>query len=215
MLCVASLSLYDQLFEPRYTQTIKTWLAAVKSQLNDTPLSSAENGGVKEPARGSSMALMLIFLHDIDPQFARHEFLLFKKYFVDDKFGLTGIREYVQGETGNGDIDSGPVVLGFGGAATIVGIQTLSVFDNHELSIKVRNEVETFAVPLQDGDHKQYLLGILPIVDAFIAWSHSGIKKQLHPALLFVEFHLLSLFVVALLSLAFWMTIPKSTLTRL
>lgn len=97
---------------------------------------------------------------------------------MDSKFGLTGIREYAKGESGYGDIDSGPVILGFGGAATIVGMQTLSLFNEDELSIKARNVVEAFGAPLENEENKKYLLGTVPIADAFIAWSHSGIEQN-------------------------------------
>jgi hypothetical protein len=66
------------------------------------------------------MALMLIFLKTFDEQFARDQFVLFKENFVDSEFGLVGVREYPKGTSGDSDIDSGPVIMNFGAAATIV-----------------------------------------------------------------------------------------------
>ncbi len=211
MLCVASLSIHDQVFEPRYTDIVKGWLREVKMRLDSrgmVPHAVDSNGMAAESARGSSMALMLIFLRDIDLQFAQDQFLVFKKNFIDSKFGLTGIREYAKGESGNGDIDSGPVILGFGGAATIVGMQTFSLYGDDEASLKLRNAVEAFGIPLQREDHKQYLFGKVSIADAFIAWSHSGMKNELAHTPLFLHFHMISLLVVAFVSVVFW-TITK------
>lgn len=215
MLCVASLSIHDQVFEPRYTDIVKAWLQEVKKRLDSRGMFPhgvyAKDGMPVENARGSSMALMLILLRDIDLQLAQDQFLLFKKNFIDSKFGLTGIREYAKGESGNGDIDSGPVILGFGGAATIVGMQTLSIYGEDESGLEVRNAVEAFGFPMQREDHKEYLFGKLPIADAFIAWSHCGIENYREPKTLFLQFHLISTSVIVLFSVLFWMVVPRKT----
>lgn len=161
------------------------------------------------------MALMLIFLRDIDFQFAQDQFRLFNKNFVDSQFGLTGIREYATGQSGNGDIDSGPVILGFGGAATIVGMQTLSLYGEDESGLKVRNAVEAFGIPIQREAHKQYLGGKLPIADAFIAWGHSRMKNKITHRPLFLRLHIISLLVVALISVLFWKIISNQQKTKL
>jgi hypothetical protein len=213
MLCVASLSIHDEVFEPRYIDIVKAWLQEVKQRLDSRGMVPhavrAKSGMPAENARGSSMALMLIFLRDIDLQFAQDQFLVFNKHFIDSQFGLTGIREYAKSESGNGDIDSGPVILGFGGAATIVGMQTLSLYGEDEPGLKVRNTVEAFGIPIQSEGHKQYLLGELPIADAFIAWSHSRMKNELAHRPLFLRFHIISLLIVALLSVLFWMILNQ------
>ena len=192
VVCVASLALHDKLFEPKYQTAINRWLTEVKGKLDDRGMIPHS---MHESARGSSMALMLIFLKTIDEEFANDQFKLFKKYFVDDKFGLTGIREYPQGEEGHHDIDSGPVIMGVGGAATIVGMRTLWMYDEYELSMKIRNAVDPF-------------FGFLPIADAFIAWSNSGITtSNVSPS--FLEFHFYSFVLFVLLAIVFWIVIPK------
>ena len=210
VLCVAALSLHDELFEPRYKGVIDQWLRGVKRRLDVRGMIPHSlhpaNGTVQENARGSSMALMLIFLQDIDLQFAQEQFVLFKANFLDSVFGLTGIREYPKGDPGPGDIDSGPVILGFGGAATIVGMQTLSIFDEHELSLRIRKAIEAMAFPLQNEHYKQYFFGKLPIADAFIAWSHSRMQMPSRETS-FVQFRLYSLFAFVILSISFWILI--------
>lgn len=212
MLCVASLSLHDQLFEPQYKDVIEKWLSEVNKRLDSNGVIPHSvhpaSGKPKENARGSSMALMLIFLHDIDLQFAQGQFRLFKENFLDTIMGLTGIREYPKGYAGSGDVDSGPVIFGFGGAATIVGMQTLSLYGDHSSGLRIRNAVEALAFPAQKEDHKQYLFGALPMVDAFIAWSHSRMKTPTQTPS-FVHFHLYSMVLFALLSILFWMLALK------
>lgn len=211
--CVASLSVHDQLFGARYANIINDWLRELKRGLDGRGMIPhavhPENGKIAESARGSSMALMLIFLRDIDSQLAQDQFILFKNNFVDSKFGLTGIREYAKGESGDGDIDSGPVILGFGGAATIVGMQTLSLFGEDELSIRVRNGVEAFGLPVQSEGYKHYLFGTLPMADAFIAWSHSGIQTP-EKFVSFKYFHIYSAFTMLLLCTCVWFIIGRN-----
>jgi len=211
LVSVASLSLHDKLFEPKYAQTIHDWLEKVKNRFDVNGMIPhsvrPSDGSPIEKARGSSQALMLIFLRDIDQQLASDQFKLFKERFIDTRFGLTGIREYSKGEFGMGDVDSGPVVFGFGGAATIVGMQTLFLYGEYELSLKMRNTIEALGLPLVHGDDKKYFFGMLPIADAFIAWSHSQISpdEMIYPS--FTTFRIYSLLVFTLLSVFFWILV--------
>jgi len=215
MLCVAALSIHDQIFEPRFSDIINDWLKSIQQGLDSRGMVPhavlPEDRKGSSSARGSSMALMLIFLREIDKEFAFKQFDLFKANFVDRKFGLTGIREYPKGVSGRGDIDSGPVFLGFGGAATIVGMYTLSIYGELEPSLTVRNAVEVMAMPTQLDDRKHYFFGMVPIADAFIAWSHSGMKRK-DVNLRFVAFHVLSLLFFVFLSACFWLVIQKISL---
>jgi hypothetical protein len=213
MLCVASLSMHDQLFDPEYNGVIEMWLNEVKKRLDGDGMIPhsvhSDNGKPKENARGSSMALTLIFLSDIDYPFAQDQSRLFNENFVDTLVGLTAVREYPKGHAGTGDIDSGPVILGFGGAATIVGMQTLSLFGEHEASLKIRNAVEAMAFPLESDQSKEYFLGTLPMADAFIAWSHSQMNTPAQE-ISFFAFRSYSMFVFALLAVLCWAVYLKA-----
>ena len=55
-----------------------------------------------------------------------------------------------------GDVDSGPILFGFGGAATIVGMQTLFLYGEYELSVKIRNTIEALSFPFVNGNEKKY-----------------------------------------------------------
>ena len=207
LVSVASLSLHDRVFEPKYKQTIHDWLEKIKNQFDVNGMIPhsvrPSDGRPIEKARGSSQALMLIFLRDIDQQLASDQFKLFKEKFIDTKFGLTGIREYSKGEFGMGDVDSGPVVFGFGGAATIVGVQTLFLYGEYELSVKIRNTIEALGFPLVNGNVKKYFFGMLPIADAFIAWSHSRVSPDVTIDPSFTAFRIYSILIFTLLSIFF------------
>jgi len=130
VLCVSSLALYDRLFEPMYQEFIQQWIVHVKANLDKNGLIPHEvipaTGKIVEEARGSSQSLMLAFLHEIDDDFFREQFVRYKEKFFDSRLGLIGIREYPSGRYGLGDVDSGPVVLQMGASATIVGLYPIS-----------------------------------------------------------------------------------------
>lgn len=214
-MCVASLKQHDVLFQSKYATAIKKWIQQVTNKLDTNGLIphavDPGNGKVIESARGSSQSLILIMLNEIDTQLAHEHFQKYKALFVDTTFGLTGIREYPREIHGTGDIDSGPVILGYGGASTIVGIHTLYTFGDYENAHKIRNAVEAFSFPITVGEQKKYFFGLMPIADAFIGWGDSEmpIKAAREPS--FHEFHVYSAIAFLLVSLFFWIVVRPKT----
>lgn len=213
MVCVASLALHDKLFESEYKGVIHDWISEVRKHVDSKGMIPhsvyPDDGTVKEDARGSSLALMLIFLKDIDPELAEEQFKFFKDNFVNTRLGLTGIREYAKGESGSGDVDSGPVILGFGGAASIVGMQTLSRYDEKELGITVRNAVEALAFGFNEQGERRFFLGLIPVADAFIAWSHANIKTSEKEYIFYWRFHIYSILFFETLAIFFWLLLSN------
>lgn len=177
MVCMAVLALHDRLFPPEFAAIKQRWLGRVKSGLGARtgliPHEATPNGTMATGARGSSQSLMLVFLAEIDTAFARQQFEGYTLHFLDDRFGLPGIREYPRGFSGSGDIDSGPVICDIGGAASIVGIAAMARSGRPDLSIQIRNAVEGIAWPWENADTKRYFFGQVPMADAFLAWANS------------------------------------------
>lgn len=185
---VASLSLHDKLFKQSFQQTIHAWLDKVKDNTDINgliPYAASTNGKPVEIARGSSQGLILNFLIDMDLAFAKQQFDLYKVKFLDHRFGLPGIREFPKGIDNTGDVDSGPVILDMGSAATIVGMRVLALYKDTINAIAVRNGIEAFGIPITANEEKKYLLGKWPMADVFIAWAHTTEKDkttELHTA---------------------------------
>lgn len=179
IIAVASLNLYDKIFkDDKYKDQLNNWLNKTKQNLDKTtgliPHSiQAGTDKIIEGARGSSQSLILNFLKDIDETFAKEQFQKYKNHFLDWRLGLPGIREYPKGTKGYGDIDSGPVLLDIGGAASIVGQRTMAMYGDWLHYKGLRNCIETFGMRLTFESKKKYLFGQLPMADAFIAWSNS------------------------------------------
>lgn len=177
IVAMASVSIYSQLNQGEYQTQINEWLKNVESLTDKHGLiphsCNCSNGKVREAARGSSQSLIQVFLTEIDPSYAQKKFKIYKELFVANRLGLPGIREYPIGSQGKGDIDSGPVIWGIGGAASIVGQRAMALQGEAEIAIGLRNSIEAFGLGNSSGGKKQYLFGALPIADAFIAWSNS------------------------------------------
>lgn len=177
IVALAAMAQYEKLFPNSFQAEIENWLGEIKQNEDQTGLIShswiCKQNRFVEAARGSSQSLMLNFLQEIDSVYAREKFELYKEAFLDDRFGLPGIREYPKGVIGSGDIDSGPVILSIGGAASIVGRRTTQLYEDYETAKGLRNSIETFGMSQKEKEQKSYLFGQLIMADAFIAWSNS------------------------------------------
>ncbi|TXF89947.1 hypothetical protein FUA23_08290 [Neolewinella aurantiaca] len=204
LLAIASLASYDRYFDTlRYQPLIEGWLAKVKKALDPaTGLIPhvVYEGAPPQGARGSSQSLMLSLLPEIDSAFAAEQFALYQQYFVGQRLGLPGIREYPKGMEGTGDIDSGPVIWGIGGAASVVGQRAAYVNGDYELYKGLRNSIEAFGFGFTWFGKKRYVFGQLPIADAFIAWSNSVEKTPADaPSSVPWPIHLVSLVLLLLI----------------
>jgi len=179
VVCLAALARYDRMYEPRFEAVREKWLADVRhTLLRDLQLiphgyDLAQNQAL-EGGRGSSQALILSFLPEIDSGFSSAQYDRFRTTFVRHYLGLPCIREYPTGTSGGGDIDSGPVVFGIGGAASIVAIRAAAAHEDWTLATSLSASTGALLFPQKKGGEKFYLFGRLPMLDAFLAWSNAG-----------------------------------------
>lgn len=178
LIAVSAVQLYNTKLGGQLQNEVENWLVKVKKNLDHKyhliPHSiNGETGEILESARGCSQSLMLNFLQEIDPVFAKEQFEKYRKLFVDKRLGLYGIREYPIGITGSGDVDSGPVIWDIGGAASIVGQRAFGMYGDTVLYKALRNNIEAFGMGFKSQNKKSYLFGQIPMMDAFFAWSNS------------------------------------------
>jgi hypothetical protein len=176
-LAIASLRLHDTLLPARFAGTVERWLKGVKQRLDPgTGLIphqvDPDTGDPVEVARGSSQSLIECFLPDIDPVFAREQYLRLREQFLVSPLGLgPAVREYPKGMNGRADVDSGPLPLGVGLPATVVTIGAAQVNGDAGLAAALAGYVELAGLPIDTPWTKRYAFGLLPIGDAFLAWS--------------------------------------------
>lgn len=173
---IASLRLHDKLRTPRYAAIADGWVAAAKERLDlRTGLlphrADVDTGAPIEVARGSSQSMIQRFLVDVDPAFAAGQYTVFR-----DRFRPFGpaIREFPTGVAGEGDVDSGPLLLGISLSATAVTMGAARVQGDDRLAGALTGLAEVAGVPVDTPHTRRYALGVLPIGDAFVAWSKTA-----------------------------------------
>jgi hypothetical protein len=176
---IAALRLHDQLFPAKYTATINNWLEKTKARLDpETGLIPHRvdpvDGYPLEGARGTSQSIIARFLIEIDPEWGRSQYALFRKQFVAPFLGVPGVREYPAGKLGLGDVDSGPLVFGFSASATVVETGAAQVQGDVEVADALFHATEAVGFPISTFEDKRYLLGALPIGDTFVVWSKTA-----------------------------------------
>jgi hypothetical protein len=168
---VASLPLCAKWLGPRYQSATNAWLSTVQRRLDaETGLlpHSAESAG----ARGSSAALMLAFLPDVDAAFARRQYLAFRQHFSSRLFGLLpSFDEYPDRKAGPADLDSGPLVFGVSAPATVVGIAAARSNHDFGYALALRSAAEAIGLGSERNGKRSYGFGALPVGEAFLAWA--------------------------------------------
>lgn len=175
---MASLRLHDTLLPPRYAAVASRWVTDVRARLDPATgllphTADPETGELGEVARGTSQSMITRFLIEIDPPFARQQYLRFRDLYVTRPLGLgPAVREYPPVVThATGDVDSGPLVLGTSLSATVVTIGAARVQGDFALATALASYGELAGVPVSTPWTKRYGLGVVPVGDAFVAWS--------------------------------------------
>lgn len=183
VVAMAALAARDRALGPRYAEDIAAWLARAVRHLDpQTGLfphqTDPETGAPIDGARGTSQTLILVFLPELDPALAAAHYAGFKERFVVTRLGLYGVAEYpperlaeaeAAGEVLQGDVDSGPLILGLSMSASAVAIGTAKRNGDAALADALTHAAELAGV--QWGlTQKRALFGQLPVADAFLAW---------------------------------------------
>lgn len=214
VVAMAALRLHDKLFPASFDSIIDRWVVAAKTHVDpQTGLLphrvDPATGEMIEGARGSSQSVIQRFLIEVDPDWAQAQYALYRQKFVAPFLGVPGVREYPAGAEGIGDVDSGPLLVGFSASATVVEIAAAQVQGDTEVANALIPASEAVGLPLTFGDEKRYTLGLLPVGDAFLVWAKTSqpwVASPAQPALPAIvnplwrwPFHITTLTLVGLL----------------
>jgi hypothetical protein len=215
---MASIALHHRHRNVQDRAVIERWAAQVRLRLDDRGLMPHEWDPVADRllqgGRGSSQALMNVLLPVIDSALSREQYTLFQEHFFSEQLGVPVVREHPRGASGRGDVDSGPLILGVGPAATIVGASAACASGDVFHAQEFAATVDGFGF-VTGGEHPRYLFGALPIADLFIAWGRS----QASPAVAssyprFLRFHGWSVMVLLLIWAPWWWRFVRGRWSR-
>jgi hypothetical protein len=164
----------------RFAPTIERWLRAARVRLDPSTgllphRADPLTGEPLEGARGSSQSIIARFLSEIDPDWGREQYVLFRRQFVATPLGVAGVREYPHGNQSAGDVDSGPLLLGISLSASAVTLGAALMREDTALAYPLLQASEAFGLPISWGGSKRYLFGAVPVGDAFLVWSKSAL----------------------------------------
>jgi hypothetical protein len=165
---------------PRFAPTVDRWVTRARGLLDPATgllphYVDPATGALVDGARGTSQAIIQRFLVDVDPVFAREQYLLFREEFLDRPLWLgPAVREYPHGVDGAGDVDSGPLIRGISLSTTVVALGAAQAQGDHSLAAALAGLGEFAGIPLTTFRTKRYALGLVPIGDAFLAWSKTA-----------------------------------------
>lgn len=177
---IHAMATYDRLTgNPRYQATIDNWLAAVKDRLDAKTGMIPHKAGLPDGrsnsvARATSQVLMLRFLPDIDPEFAREQYAKLEDQFVTTFIGMPSVLEYPHGVAGIGDVDSGELIFGNSLSATVFMIGLAQIYGDQPRADAIAIAGETVGIPWTTGDEKRYVAGLLPIGDIMVTYSQNA-----------------------------------------
>ncbi|BBM88221.1 hypothetical protein [Candidatus Uabimicrobium amorphum] len=172
---IAVLCLHDHLFPHKYQDVINAWLQKAKSKLDNGLLAHYVDhlsGDTITGARATSQSVLLRFLPEISATWSKEQYTLFRQRYVKTIFGLPAVKEFPPGKSGVGDVDSGPLIFGFSTSSSTVTIATAKVHGD-PLYSQLMDTAEMVTIPMCFGNEKYHFFGLLPIGDAFLAWSKS------------------------------------------
>ena len=118
----------------------------------------AADGKAHDVPRASGTALAAYLAGFVDRQLARDlgDAALRREA---DVWGFGGVREYADGQSGAGDVDSGPVVLGVSVSATGFALATARAFGRRDAFERLYRTTDLFGAPSTSGDRLQFASG--------------------------------------------------------
>jgi hypothetical protein len=171
-----SLVIHDRLYGTTYSQAADRWVKAMKGSLDpETGLMASRidyaSGASLDIPRGCALSLTFAFLADFAPDFAKAQYTAYRQQFFKTTLGFAGIREYPPQRERQADIDSGPIFLDVGAAATGIGIAATKAMDDAAIFESIVQLSEIIGLPVRLGKQKAYLFGQLLVGDEFQVWG--------------------------------------------
>jgi|GEM_PF-1387940 len=126
--------------------------------------------------RGSSQSMITFGLSEINYSGIKAYHSKFQEIFVDEYLGIQMVKENADG-SGNQDVDSGPVIFGYGASATVMNIKAQQNLNNKSAK-RTWALMNTISAPINLFGQKYYLFQKEPMFDIFMLWASVGISSK-------------------------------------
>lgn len=173
------LRLHDEMLGTDYASAAKEWKSWASTVLSAPSAilpfrADSQTGEAAIPGRGSSQALSLIEMRDVDEDLFRQQYLRFRSRFGNSLLGLRTWREFPKGEESRNEIDTGPVIRGHGVLATLTGMVAAKLAGDEEGFSGTMALMEAIGRPSIENGMRHYLGGRVLILDLLTAYALSA-----------------------------------------
>jgi len=179
---LASLALHSRLTGSPYADVGQRWVARAKTQWLDSQtglLASMVDaaGQPSEGPRGSHLGWSIWFLAQIDSTFARQQYALYQRHHSTNLGVLRLYREFSGSyQTGAGNVDSGPLILGYGIPATAFAFADAVALRDYRNAQRLRRVISLGSRDIREGDELRYgvrlvSLDVNPLSEALLLWA--------------------------------------------
>lgn len=179
---LASLALHSQLTGSPCAEAARRWVATAQTRWlsPETGLLASQvdaRGRPTEPPRGSMLGWSIWFIARFDSAFARQQY---QRYQAAHSTNLGAWRLYREqpGDytTGAGDVDSGPLVLGYGIPATAFAFADAVALRDYRNAQRLRRIISLGSREIRTGDELRYgvrlvELNVNPLSEALLLWA--------------------------------------------
>lgn len=170
LVTLVALRNYSHLCDNRYEETVDLWAKRARTEWIDKETGLLESFldyyGAEIPVsvKGSYSALNCYYLTFVDEEFARKQYELLKKHFMQRGL-ITGIREYYDRSCSMGmDVDSGPILFNLSPSATAFAIGPSTYFEDADFRKHLLKTAETAGSTVRGWNINHYLLANIALV---------------------------------------------------
>jgi len=169
LFALESLQLHDRLYGTTYFE--KAWAKHARTMDATTGRSGLPasfvhlDGRAKDVPRGCALSWTASVLPRLDPPRAAKLWAAYRASFFSCAMVPCLVREYPPGIERKADIDSGPIVGGYGVAATGFALAAARANGDTATALKLEATGELFGASVFDGRGKRYLGGSVPFFD--------------------------------------------------
>ncbi len=175
--CLASVALHERATgegtSTPLSDSFFTWQAeSGTDKATGLPLSRVEdgNGSGDVAPRGCDLSLRIVFMSWFAPKRAEQLYDKYVKAMWRERFVMAGFAEWPD-ERGHGaDIDSGPILLGIGGAASALGIGAVRVGGDAARLLRLLAQAKTASAAIAEQTRKgrTTLHNMLPVQSGYV-----------------------------------------------
>ncbi len=162
---IGSIGLHQRASGQDHSEVINRWVNNTRARYVDQETGlliqavDAWDGAAGDDPRGSGTALGLFAVHHADSRFAAELYAGIRKTLARNWLGFGAVREYSAANPGRGDIDSGPIIFGYGFSATGFSIAGARRCGDDEYFRRLFATAHLCGAPLDRAGRREYVSG--------------------------------------------------------